>query len=66
MPGVEKEAGLPDCHRLLCPIVKSEGAHKQVIIGEIDMEILEETEENYKVRADLAEPGFHYAVKSNV
>jgi len=43
------------------PIAQAEGTDEQIIIGEIDMEILEEAEHNYKVRYDLTRPGFHYA-----
>lgn len=46
--------------------MKAEGTHEQMIIGEIDMEILEEAEENYKIRADLAKPNFHYAIGSKI
>lgn len=42
------------------PIAQAEGTDEQIIIGEIDMEILEEAEDNYKVRYDLTRPGFHY------
>lgn len=47
-------------------IAKAEGSHEQIVIGEVDMEILEEAEHAYKIRADLAKPNFHYAVKPKI
>lgn len=48
------------------PIVMAEGTREQMIIGEIDLEILEVAEDTYKIRADLAKPNFHYAVGSKI
>jgi predicted amidohydrolase len=47
------------------PIAKAEGSREQMIIGEVDMKILAEAEDTYKVREDLANPDFHYPVYSS-
>ena len=36
------------------------GAEEGISVVELDMQILEEAEENYKVRADMGREGWHY------
>jgi predicted amidohydrolase len=36
------------------------GAEEGMVVSELDMEILEEAEDNYKVRADIRSEGWHY------
>jgi predicted amidohydrolase len=36
------------------------GAAEGMIVVDIDMQILEDAEENYQVRSDLASEGWHY------
>jgi len=47
-------------------IAKAEGAHEQMVIGEVDMEILQDAEESYKVREDISRPDFHYPVYAKI
>jgi hypothetical protein len=51
---------------LMGPIAKAEGTHEQMVIGEIDLQILEDAEDSYKIRADLAQPDYHYAVRPKI
>ncbi|KAI5853057.1 carbon-nitrogen hydrolase [Morchella snyderi] len=51
---------------LMGPIAKAEGTHEQMVIGEIDLQILEDAEDSYKIRADIAQPDYHYAVTSKI
>ena len=36
------------------------GAQEGMSVVELDMQILDDAEENYKVRADMASEGWHY------
>lgn len=47
-------------------IAKTEGAHEQMVIGEVDMEILQDAEDSYKVREDISRPDFHYPVYAKI
>jgi len=51
---------------LMGDIAKAEGAHEQMVIGEVDMGILRDAEESYKVREDISKPDFHYPMYAKV
>ncbi|CUS10882.1 unnamed protein product [Tuber aestivum] len=64
--GGREDSGFAGLSQIAMPlmgdIAKAEGTHEQMIIGEVDMEILRDAEESYKVREDISRPDFHYPV----
>ncbi|KAI5782732.1 carbon-nitrogen hydrolase [Geopyxis carbonaria] len=44
-------------------VARAEGSEEQMVMGEVDMKILEKAEETYKIREDLVKPNFHYPAK---
>ncbi|RPA96448.1 carbon-nitrogen hydrolase [Choiromyces venosus 120613-1] len=68
--GGRGESGFAGLSKITMPlmgdIAKAEGTHEQMIIGEVDMEILQDAEDSYKVREDISRPGFHYPVYAKI
>jgi predicted amidohydrolase len=42
------------------PLSKLGGCGEGMLVADIDMQILEDAEDNYKVRSDIASEGWHY------
>lgn len=65
--GGKRERGYAGLSQIAMPLVgviaKTEGSHEQMVVGEVDMKLLEKAEETYKIREDLAKPDFHYPAK---
>ncbi|KAL7276920.1 hypothetical protein RUND412_000064 [Rhizina undulata] len=66
--GGEAEQGFAGQSQIAMPglgaIAKADGPEEQMVVGEIELEVLDEAEECYRVREDLGREGFHYGVKS--
>lgn len=42
------------------PIARLGSAKEDMLVADLDMQIVEDAEDNYQVRADLAKDGWHY------
>lgn len=60
-PSSKGYAGLSQiCVPYAGPIAKLEGSEEGIALADVDMQIVEDAEENYQVRADLARLDWHY------
>jgi predicted amidohydrolase len=48
------------------PLSKLGGCGEGMLVADIDMQILEDAEDNYKVRSDIASEGWHYDYRHSV
>jgi predicted amidohydrolase len=62
--GGKKDKGYAGLSCVVMPlrgiVAEAEGTEEQVVVGEVDIKILEVAEDNYGIRKDLLSPGFHY------